>query len=384
VSRYSSLKRLENTDGDFSFLRLGQFSDVTVVCSGHVFHLHKFNLITLSEFFRAALCHTFKEAESSVIELPEDDPAMIARVIIHLYLGMYPSMPLSDLKLQSSTFSAEEWELDGDRPVDASLFRRTPQKTRKLSYMRSAPATTLPAPPTDKENMGHAYAEQEFFRDANLAIDLYAIAVKLGVEKLQQQACIELRELLRIWASFRWQYVGNRQIVDASKYWGLVEKIYGTTSPDARGLRDLVLEATLRRVGDGDDISSNTDYIELLEAQPSFAVDMEKCIVSKDWRCTKYHAYPVGMLVKPCDCPVVGRVCDKAACRKKYKENTACWMCFEKGGLVKCYRRWDDVPVSGHQDASDAINPEPEAEAEWPAPAVPVTPAKRVKKRKAF
>lgn len=178
--------------------------------------------------------------------------------------------------------------------------------------------------------------------------------------------------------------MGNRQIVDASKYWGLVEKIYGTTSPDARGLRDIVLEATLRRVGDGADISSNTDYIELLEAQPSFAVDMEKGIVSKDWRCTKCHAYPVGMLVKPCDCPVVGRVCDKAACRKKYKENTACWMCFEKGGLVKCYRSWDDVPVSGHQDASDAINPEAEAEAEWRAPAVPVTPAKRVKKRKAF
>ncbi|KPI40328.1 uncharacterized protein AB675_7477 [Cyphellophora attinorum] len=71
-------------------LEYGQFSDLTITCQGTTFKVHKFVLVTKGgDFFKHAICSGFRESQSSVIDLPEDEPEIITRLLSHLYTGSY-------------------------------------------------------------------------------------------------------------------------------------------------------------------------------------------------------------------------------------------------------------------------------------------------------
>jgi len=65
-------------------LKSAKYSDLTLVCKGREFYVHRAVLCPKSTFFDAACSGGFKESYSGRIEL-EDDPAIVERMISYVY-----------------------------------------------------------------------------------------------------------------------------------------------------------------------------------------------------------------------------------------------------------------------------------------------------------
>jgi speckle-type POZ protein len=65
------------------------FTDFTLICGTDRHRVHKLVICTQSKVFYAACTGSFKEAPSNEFEMPEDDPAMVARMVEYLYSGRY-------------------------------------------------------------------------------------------------------------------------------------------------------------------------------------------------------------------------------------------------------------------------------------------------------
>ncbi|KAJ5968556.1 hypothetical protein N7501_004804 [Penicillium viridicatum] len=79
-----------------------RFSDVTIVCQNMTLKAHRAIICTQGDFFDAALKHGFKESISGTINLPDDDPETIRRVLCFLYQQTYNDND-QDAKPKSNT-----------------------------------------------------------------------------------------------------------------------------------------------------------------------------------------------------------------------------------------------------------------------------------------
>jgi hypothetical protein len=70
--------------GDTLFLIVGEEQEQFLV--------HSTYLTVRSEFFRAALSKHWKEGQSRVIKLPEDDPTTVAQYLDFVYKDMLPTL----------------------------------------------------------------------------------------------------------------------------------------------------------------------------------------------------------------------------------------------------------------------------------------------------
>jgi hypothetical protein len=59
----------------------GKYSDLTVVCHGKRYPVHRALLASRSAFFDGACRHPFQEAETGVIDLSEDDPEAVEHMV---------------------------------------------------------------------------------------------------------------------------------------------------------------------------------------------------------------------------------------------------------------------------------------------------------------
>lgn len=60
-------------------------SDVTLICEGKSFRCHRHILVQSSDYFRALLLGSFIEGKSATVELFEDDPDALERLLRSLY-----------------------------------------------------------------------------------------------------------------------------------------------------------------------------------------------------------------------------------------------------------------------------------------------------------
>ncbi|KAK3901776.1 BTB/POZ protein [Staphylotrichum tortipilum] len=66
-----------------------KFSDMSIRCGGREFKAHRAIVCAQSRFFDRALTGGFTEAATGVVDLPEDDPAVLERFLQFLYTGTY-------------------------------------------------------------------------------------------------------------------------------------------------------------------------------------------------------------------------------------------------------------------------------------------------------
>ncbi|KAI4639934.1 hypothetical protein J4E93_008733 [Alternaria ventricosa] len=89
------------------FLESGAYSDLTITSGSDTFNVHKVIVCGRAEFF----ARTLKFAESDIIDLPEDESAIVKLLVQYLYEGEYePFLPDtgSTLNLSSVKFNCEE------------------------------------------------------------------------------------------------------------------------------------------------------------------------------------------------------------------------------------------------------------------------------------
>ncbi|KAJ5938028.1 BTB/POZ protein [Penicillium verhagenii] len=96
--------RSESSDFMRELLLQGQFSDMEIICQDVTFKTHRAIVCTQSKFFNSALCDGFKESLDRSINLKDETPETIERVLSFLYLREYqddghtvPLWPSADL-----------------------------------------------------------------------------------------------------------------------------------------------------------------------------------------------------------------------------------------------------------------------------------------------
>ncbi|RWQ98033.1 hypothetical protein C8Q69DRAFT_516927 [Paecilomyces variotii] len=67
----------------------GDYSDMKVTCQGFTFNVHRAIVCSQSHFFASALNAGFEESMTRIVNLPDDDPGTIERVLSFLYLQKY-------------------------------------------------------------------------------------------------------------------------------------------------------------------------------------------------------------------------------------------------------------------------------------------------------
>ncbi|TLD36084.1 Siderophore iron transporter [Venturia nashicola] len=72
----------------------GQYTDLTIICDGHTFNVHKSVICMQSSFFeKACKKNAFMEGETGVVDLPGDDPAAVKAMLESFYLSSYSYDP---------------------------------------------------------------------------------------------------------------------------------------------------------------------------------------------------------------------------------------------------------------------------------------------------
>ncbi|KAL4959525.1 BTB/POZ domain-containing protein [Aspergillus stella-maris] len=72
-----------------TLFQTGEYSDMTIICKNATFKVHRSILCPQSDFFKMAMAGNFKESQTQTINLPDDEPKTIERVLSFLYCGYY-------------------------------------------------------------------------------------------------------------------------------------------------------------------------------------------------------------------------------------------------------------------------------------------------------
>ncbi|RSM02741.1 hypothetical protein CDV31_010780 [Fusarium ambrosium] len=72
-----------------NLLSSGAYSDMTIRCQGREFKTHRAIVCSQSSFFEKALSSNFKEGESGIVDLPDDDPQTVESFLEFLYTGTF-------------------------------------------------------------------------------------------------------------------------------------------------------------------------------------------------------------------------------------------------------------------------------------------------------
>ncbi|WAO84987.1 BTB domain-containing protein [Fusarium falciforme] len=169
------------------FLYSGEFSDLTIRCGDREFKTHRAIVCPQSPFFKAAVGGNFEEGGSGIVDLPDDDPALVQYLIVFLYTGAYwvHISPdhwdiLCDSQLKGDEGTGHEILERLERPpvprsADTSVTipaKRYHPGRLPCGYQRGVPAAAARKENQARENMKHS-------------IQIYVLADKYDVPGLR-------------------------------------------------------------------------------------------------------------------------------------------------------------------------------------------------------
>ena len=114
------------------FLGSGRHSDFVIECRGHIFKVHKTLLCAKSEFFDRLCDSSFQEGFSARVQLDDEDPATVARMLLFIYTNAYPISDVAAGTLGHGQFHAIEDSFKHDATDKAEWVNRA--KLHALMY----------------------------------------------------------------------------------------------------------------------------------------------------------------------------------------------------------------------------------------------------------
>jgi hypothetical protein len=271
-------------------LKYGTFSDLTITCQSTTFRVHKCYLLAKGgDFFQSTICGGFAECHTSVIDLPEDDPEILARLLLCVYTGQYASgcLPESGSQLPGLTDISTTTQSDLQQASDIVMVH----------------------------------------------IKIFAAAVKYGIPVLRDQARKSFAQTFgRSFEEECFEKVPHLQ--------ALISAVYSTTPSHESELRDLCVIAAIheRDTCKGCKGIGSSTLLDTLEAVPEFCMDMACCwsdgTSPPKYKCTSCGSI-VAWMIRPCACKHWRGVCSKEACAEARTAATVCYGCGAKGSLVR-------------------------------------------------
>lgn len=268
-----------------TLLEAGKYSDLKITCRGREYAVHRAIICSRSGFFDGACRNAFKESNTGVIDLSEDDGKTVEHMIHYFYHLDYLSKPLSRKLSQRSTQS---------RPTTPANARSPPRRGRSklnlalvedpLLAQAAASTAILPTPPEDFSRNIDSTAkvwlgksEDEPATEESLESDtaegdgdseesdlmvhakVYAIAEKYGIAGLKALA-------------------RRKFITQVDEHWSdgsfpaAIEEVYESTVDTDRGLRDVVIQ-TFRS---HPDLMQRKDVEEVARMTPQLSWELFK------------------------------------------------------------------------------------------------------------
>jgi len=247
--------------------------DLTIVCQQKRYYVHKAFVRARSEFFDGACKNPFKESESGVIDLSEDDPEAVEHMINYLYYLEYrppshtslrgvpirpiPPRPATETRLRAD---AGHKKRDLDAVEDPLLATAASNISRPYPYASTTiqdPAGSLTPPASatiqTRELPWSRSAADSYVRDEELvdAFDTMSIP-----EQEPDYAHASLMDHAKVYAiAEQYGILGLKGLAKkkfaaqvehhhgSSEFAECLQEIYQTTPHTDRGLRDIILSA---------------------------------------------------------------------------------------------------------------------------------------------
>ena len=78
-----------STEQGLSLLQDPKYSDMTIVCGGHNFKVHKVIVCSTSPFFAKCLDGDFKEAREGTVTIGDTEPFVLGLALVYVYTNTY-------------------------------------------------------------------------------------------------------------------------------------------------------------------------------------------------------------------------------------------------------------------------------------------------------
>jgi len=268
-----------------SLFECGKYSDLTLVCNTKRYSVHRAIICSRSDFFEGACRNPFRESETGVIDLSEDDPEAVEHMVNYFYHLDYLNKPLSRRTSQRSS------------RLKSPLSPRLPTRRRStkvnlalaedpLVAMMSAAApfegeaittTDDQSTPSNSHDMfkrPDSPMQEDFVEDyfenfqpeaepdvekAHLVTHakVYAIAEKYGIPGLKSLARKKFAHQIEL-------HIDSPELPEAC------QEAYETTVDTDRGLRDVVIQ-TFRS---NPDLSLRQDMEMAIRETPGLAFEL--------------------------------------------------------------------------------------------------------------
>ncbi|KAF5989215.1 kelch repeat BTB domain-containing protein [Fusarium coicis] len=198
-------------------LKSGKYSDLTIICGNNRYQVHRNILCARSKFFDVSCGTEFKES-SGEINLPDDDPAAVQKMIRYLYNIDYnptrTQMPDYEDDVEAEL---SDTEYDGEARYRMKLFGAEFIERKRIKRLK------------EHEWGGWKAEESPISSQLCLQAKVYALGEKYGIQGLKNVAKGAFESEIQS---------GN---VGVDEFAEAVEEVYTSTVSEDRGLRDVVV-----------------------------------------------------------------------------------------------------------------------------------------------
>ncbi|CAA9957050.1 BTB domain containing protein [Pyrenophora teres f. maculata] len=216
----------------------GDFTDLVISCCGSEFAVHTVIVCSACDFFAKSIQFAGKEANERRIDLQEDDPEMIRRLITYLYLGDYDPSDETGIKAfrkikqhESITKAAPAYHLRQTKLFTGSLLDPCACLALNPTNIEQPVAEPDPRKKASAYNTGGTLRRSmQVAEPLTIHATMYALADKYQVAGLGEVAQAKFETTL-------YHHYNSEDFVNATQI------AYSSTPEWNRGLRDAVLEA---------------------------------------------------------------------------------------------------------------------------------------------
>ncbi|KAF9732528.1 hypothetical protein PMIN06_005618 [Paraphaeosphaeria minitans] len=262
----------------------GKYSDLTIVTANKSYPAHRALLASRSSFFEGICNHAFRESETGIINLTEDDPEAVEHMVHYFYHLDYLNKPLSRRSSQRSARSTS--------PRTPRFPTRRPSQKVKLALIEDpllamlSAATPAPAVPQvqqpDDQDILDAPMKlpdtpmQDQFPDDPFEY-VYTTEAKADAEQshlvthAKVYAIAEKYGIVGLKSLSRKKFADQIQThLDSEELPEACQEAYESTVDTDRGLRDIIIQA----FRSNPDLSSRKDVEVVLRDTPGLAFEL--------------------------------------------------------------------------------------------------------------